>query len=70
MCPHLQLAKKEANSCSSFRNLDGLLDILTRIYTKPKGMNPNHDDHVILSSKRRTVEDFCNKIHKDMIKQF
>ncbi|KAK6150528.1 hypothetical protein DH2020_015460 [Rehmannia glutinosa] len=57
-------------------NLDGLLEKvweylnLTRIYTKPKGMNPDYDDPVILSSKRRTVEDFCNRIHKDMLKQF
>ncbi|KAJ1429756.1 TGS-like [Sesbania bispinosa] len=57
-------------------NLDGLLDKiweyldLTRIYTKPKGMNPDYEDPVILSSKKRTVEDFCNRIHKDMVKQF
>lgn len=57
-------------------NLDGLLDkiweylSLTRIYTKPKGMNPDYEDPVILSSKKRTVEDFCNRIHKDMLKQF
>ncbi|KAK4394083.1 Developmentally-regulated G-protein 3 [Sesamum angolense] len=57
-------------------NLDGLLEKvweylnLTRIYTKPKGMNPDYEDPVILSSKRRTVEDFCNRIHKDMLKQF
>ncbi|XP_002279867.2 developmentally-regulated G-protein 3 [Vitis vinifera] len=57
-------------------NLDGLLEKiweyldLTRIYTKPKGMNPDYEDPVILSSKRRTVEDFCSRIHKDMLKQF
>lgn len=57
-------------------NLDGLLEKvweylnLTRIYTKPKGMNPDYEDPVILSSKRRTVEDFCERIHKDMVKQF
>ncbi|MCD7470551.1 Developmentally-regulated G-protein 3 [Datura stramonium] len=57
-------------------NLDGLLEkiweylCLTRIYTKPKGMNPDYEDPVILSSKRRTVEDFCDRIHKDMVKQF
>lgn len=57
-------------------NLDGLLDMvweylcLTRIYTKPKGMNPDYEDPVILSSKRRTVGDFCTRIHKDMLKQF
>ncbi|KAM3359707.1 developmentally-regulated G-protein 3 [Capsicum galapagoense] len=57
-------------------NLDGLLEkiweylSLTRIYTKPKGMNPDYEDPVILSSKKRTVEDFCDRIHKDMVKQF
>ncbi|TQE02272.1 hypothetical protein C1H46_012143 [Malus baccata] len=57
-------------------NLDGLLEKiweylnLTRIYTKPKGMNPDYEDPVILSSKTRTVEDFCERIHKDFIKQF
>ncbi|KAI5405179.1 Developmentally-regulated G-protein 3 [Lathyrus oleraceus] len=57
-------------------NLDGLLDkvweylCLTRIYTKPKGMNPDYEDPVILSSKKKTVEDFCDRIHKDMLKQF
>ncbi|GMN33449.1 hypothetical protein TIFTF001_004163 [Ficus carica] len=57
-------------------NLDGLLEKiweyldLTRIYTKPKGMNPDYEDPVILSSKKRTVEDFCERIHKDMLKQF
>ncbi|CAH2075981.1 unnamed protein product [Thlaspi arvense] len=54
---------------------DDLIDIweyldLTRIYTKPKAMNPDYDDPVILSSKKRTVEDFCIRIHKDMLKQF
>ncbi|KAG6524161.1 hypothetical protein ZIOFF_014052 [Zingiber officinale] len=57
-------------------NLDGLLEKiweyldLVRIYTKPKGLNPDYEDPVILSSKRRTIEDFCNRIHKDMLKQF
>ncbi|XP_076892189.1 developmentally-regulated G-protein 3-like isoform X1 [Bidens hawaiensis] len=57
-------------------NLDGLLEMvweylsLTRIYTKPKGMNPDYEDPVILSSKKKTVEDFCFRIHKDMLKQF
>nr|DAD40176.1 TPA_asm: hypothetical protein HUJ06_014499 [Nelumbo nucifera] len=57
-------------------NLDGLLEKiweyldLTRIYTKPKGMNPDYEDPVTLSSKKRTVEDVCNRIHKNMLKQF
>jgi TGS domain len=60
----------ETNSAHLEWNLDGLLDKiweyldLVRIYTKPKGMNPDYEDPVILSSKRRTVEDFCNRIHK------
>ncbi|KAJ7239621.1 hypothetical protein O6H91_Y440600, partial [Diphasiastrum complanatum] len=57
-------------------NLDGLLEKiweyldLVRIYTKPKGMGPDYEDPVILSAKKRTVEDFCLRIHKDMLKQF
>lgn len=57
-------------------NLDGLLEMiweyldLVRIYTKPKGLNPDYEDPVIVSSKKKTVEDFCNRIHKDMVKQF
>nr|CAB3458678.1 unnamed protein product [Digitaria exilis] len=57
-------------------NLDGLLEKvweyldLVRIYTKPKGLNPDYEDPVIVSSKKKTVEDFCNRIHKDMVKQF
>ena len=57
-------------------NLDGLLEKvweyldLVRIYTKPKGMSPDYEDPVILSAKKRTVEDFCTRIHKDMLKQF
>jgi ribosome-interacting GTPase 1 len=43
---------------------------LVRIYTKPKGLNPDYEDPVIVSSKKKTVEDFCNRIHKDMVKQF
>jgi ribosome-interacting GTPase 1 len=39
-------------------------------YTKPKGVNPDYDDPVILSADHTTVEDFCNRIHKDMLKQF
>ncbi|CAI5459536.1 unnamed protein product [Closterium sp. Yama58-4] len=57
-------------------NLDGLLEKiweyldLVRVYTKPRGANPDYEDPVILSGKTRTVDDFCNRIHKDMSKQF
>jgi ribosome-interacting GTPase 1 len=42
---------------------------LVRIYTKPKGKLPDYTDPVVMSSKRCTVEDFCNKLHKTMAKQ-
>eukprot|EP00271_Cylindrocystis_brebissonii_P010607 TRINITY_DN26862_c0_g1_i1.p1 TRINITY_DN26862_c0_g1~~TRINITY_DN26862_c0_g1_i1.p1 ORF type:complete len:372 (+),score=79.35 TRINITY_DN26862_c0_g1_i1:276-1391(+) len=57
-------------------NLDGLLEKvweyldLIRVYTKPKGANPDYDDPVICPRNRRSVEDFCLRIHKDMAKQF
>lgn len=41
-----------------------------RRFTKPKGVNPDYDDPVILSAEHTTVEDFCNRIHKDILKQF
>lgn len=43
---------------------------LVRIYTKPKGMMPDYDSPVILKGGSSTIEDFCNNIHKQMIKQF
>eukprot|EP00897_Mesotaenium_endlicherianum_P006410 jgi/Mesen1/5798/ME000293S04954 len=53
-------------------NLDGLLEKvweyldLLRIYTKPRGANPDYEDPVILSAQHCTVEGFCTRIHKDM----
>lgn len=43
---------------------------MVRIYTKPKGKHPDFGDPVVLQSHRCTIEDFCNKIHKNMIKSF
>lgn len=59
-------------------NLDGLLeDIwdrlnLLRIYTKPKGQIPDYDAPVILRNTPhgRTIEAFCNKLHKAIMKEF
>lgn len=57
-------------------NLDGLLEMvweyldLVRVYTKPRGASPDYEDPVILPSKHCSVEDFCTRIHKDMLKQF
>jgi hypothetical protein len=41
-----------------------------RVYTKPKGKLPDFDDPVVLPRRRCTVEDFCNKIHKQIMKSF
>lgn len=35
---------------------------LVRIYTKPRGVQPDFDDPVVLRKAHCTVEDFCNTI--------
>ena len=55
-------------------NLDELLEKiwdkldLMRIYTKPKGQVPDYEEPVILLRKKRTVADFCNKIHRALLR--
>ena len=39
-------------------------------YTKPKGQLPDYSAPVILRLNNRTVEDFCNSIHKTIVKEF
>lgn len=57
-------------------NFDDLLEKiwnylkLIRIYTKPKGQLPDYETPVILVDGRSSVEDFCNKIHKQLIVDF
>jgi len=57
-------------------NFDDLLEKiwtylrLIRIYTKPKGQLPDYEAPVILSQVKRTVEDFCNKIHRQLMADF
>lgn len=44
---------------------------MLRIYTKPKGQIPDYEEPVILHSERNpTIEEFCNRLHKDLINQF
>jgi len=56
-------------------NFDDLLEKaweylnLTRIYTKPKGQLPDYSSPVVLHSEHKTIEDFCNKIHKTILKE-
>jgi len=57
-------------------NLDELLEKmwayldLIRVYTKPKGQIPDYNSPVVMRSMHNSVEDFCNRIHKQIIKQF
>ena len=44
--------------------------VVDQVYTKPKGRLPDWQDPVVMPSDRCTVEYFCNKLHKAMIKQF
>lgn len=39
-------------------------------YTKPKGQLPDYNAPVVLNTERRTVEDFCNKLHRSIAKEF
>lgn len=57
-------------------NLDDLVDRiweyldLIRVYTKPKGKDPDYNAPVIIPRTKCTVEDFCNRIHRAMIREF
>jgi len=57
-------------------NLDELLEkmwdylALTRIYTKPRGQIPDYSAPIVLRNRNTSVEDFCNRIHKGLVRQF
>lgn len=57
-------------------NLDELIERmweyldLIRVYTKPKGKDPDYESPVIIQRVRSSIEDFCLKIHRNMIKDF
>ena len=57
-------------------NFDGFLEKaweyldLIRIYPKPKGKSIDYDEPVILKSKKCSVSDFCNAIHREIIRKF
>ncbi|EXC04964.1 Developmentally regulated G-protein 1 [Morus notabilis] len=67
---------KLARQPSSVLNFDRLLAKmweemgLVRVYTKPQGQQPDFSDPVVLSTDRGgcTVEDFCNHIHRSLVK--
>ena len=42
---------------------------LLRIFTKPRGQLPDYTAPVVLRRNRSTVEDFCNAIHKQIMRE-
>lgn len=57
-------------------NFDGLmakiwqyLNIL-RVYTKPRGQPPDYDEPVCVPAGKCSIEEFCNRIHKQIMKDF
>ena len=40
------------------------------MFTKPKGEIPDYEEPVILMRKKSTIEDFCNKIHRNILSEF
>lgn len=57
-------------------NYDELLDTmwkyldLVRVYTKPKGLQPDYSDPVVLKRDKSGIDDFCDSIHSSVKKQF
>ncbi|XP_045171308.2 developmentally-regulated GTP-binding protein 1 [Mercenaria mercenaria] len=57
-------------------NFDDLLEMmwdylkLCRIYTKPKGQLPDYTAPIVLKNDKSSVEDFCNKVHRTILKEF
>ena len=43
---------------------------MIRIYTKPKGQIPDYTAPVVLHDAAPTVEDFCDRLHKQLMAQF
>ncbi|KAJ1756780.1 GTP-binding protein rbg1 [Coemansia sp. RSA 1591] len=43
---------------------------LVRIYTKPKGQLPDYTAPVVLKRDRASLTDFCNTIHKGILREF
>merc|ERR1719281_2276781 len=76
----LELIGKVSHYCPLSGHLDWNLDGLPehiweycdmiRVYTKPKGQDPDWNEPIVLPRRKCTVEDFCNKIHKLMMNNF
>lgn len=55
-------------------NLDELVEKcweyldLIRVYTKPKGAKPDYNMPVVVPRTKSQIADFCNRIHRTMLK--
>lgn len=39
-------------------------------YTKPKGQLPDYSSPVVLKEGKSSIEDFCDKLHRNIIREF
>ncbi len=60
-------AKDEWNFDELMEKIWEYLDLL-RIYTKPKGQIPDYEAPVIVPRKFSNIEGFCNKLHRQLVK--
>ena len=60
-------AKDEWNFDELMEKVWEYLDLI-RIYTKPKGQIPDYESPVIIPRGHSTVEGFCNRLHKALVR--
>jgi uncharacterized protein len=57
-------------------NMDELMEeiwhrcSMLRVYTKPKGQIPDYDEPVILHAENPTIEELCQRLHRQLIHDF
>jgi len=61
-------AKDEWNFDELMEKIWQYLDLI-RIYTKPKGQIPDYEAPVIIPRSHSTIEGFCMRLHKQLIKE-
>lgn len=47
-----------------------MIILLLNSYTKPKGQLPDYGSPIVLHNERKSIEDFCNKLHRTIAKEF
>jgi len=55
--------------CALFRLLSRALIGAPFRYTKPKGQLPDYNAPIVVPAEAHSVEDLCNKIHKNLLKE-